>query len=348
MSRKRRKSSNAATNSTPPVRQLPPKSPSTNGQKPQIITPPTNSALAVSTPTKLFSNVTTTSKFVSSKPVVYPHKPRLTFSPYAWAKLLFMRDQSNNEVGAFAIASNDELLHITDLVIVKQVVSGASVSFDDEGVADFFDAQVLLERKPVEFASIWVHTHPGNCAKPSLTDYETFDRVFGVTNWAVMFILAQGGDTSCELRFNTGPKASLELPITINYSKPFPAADFSAWEKEYKANVSVHTYTYSYSKPISDYTPKSAQFPAWEERAEALDYDLQYDVDDSFTVPVKYERCDMCVLNEDVDFITVCPNCKRKYCLTCLGELDQREDAYICAECGDEFTDSVGTHASTI
>jgi hypothetical protein len=96
-------------------------------------------------------------------------------------------------------------------VIVKQTVSIATVSFDDLAVANFFEQQVDLGRKPEQFARVWVHTHPGNSASPSMTDAETFHRVFGSCNWSVMSIVAQGGNTFALLHFGVGPAGTLKF-----------------------------------------------------------------------------------------------------------------------------------------
>jgi len=151
--------------------------------------------------------------------------------------LLYLRDCGPTEVGGFAIAATDDPLLVTDLQLVDQVCSSVSVAFDDRAVADFFDQQVDAGLRPVQFARIWVHTHPGDCPEPSLTDEETFERVFGPTDWAVMFILARGGQSYCRLQFNVGPGGAVELPVEVDYCKPFPASDELAWEAEYRARV---------------------------------------------------------------------------------------------------------------
>ena len=116
-----------------------------------------------------------------------PRKPPvLRFSPTAWAKLLFLRDRGDSEVGGFGIAAEDDLLFVEDIRLVRQVDTVASVEFDDVAVAEFFDEQVDLGRRPQKFARIWIHTHPGNSPEPSGTDEATFCRVFGRTDWAVM------------------------------------------------------------------------------------------------------------------------------------------------------------------
>ncbi len=163
--------------------------------------------------------------------------PSLRFTPTAWAKLLFLRDYGDTEVGGFGIAASNDLLLVEDVQLVKQKCTWAHVAFDDESVADFFDDQVDAQRRPEQFARIWVHTHPGNCPLPSPTDEETFDRVFGRSDWAVMFILASEGQSYARLRFNVGPSADLEIPVGIDYASTFGGCAFDAWEQEYLANV---------------------------------------------------------------------------------------------------------------
>ena len=81
-----------------------------------------------------------------------------------------------------------------------------------DSVADFFDRQIDLGRRPEQFARIWVHTHPGKSPEPSGTDEATFARVFGRSEWAFMFILARGGQAYARLRYNVGPGADVKLP----------------------------------------------------------------------------------------------------------------------------------------
>ena len=61
-----------------------------------------------------------------------------------------------------------------------------AASNDDEAVSVFFEDQVDLGRKPEQFFRLWCHTHPGDSPDPSSIDEETFARVFGRCDWAVM------------------------------------------------------------------------------------------------------------------------------------------------------------------
>ena len=112
-----------------------------------------------------------------------------------------------------------------------------TVAFDDHAVADFFEDQVDLGRKPEQFARIWLHTHPGNSPTPSMTDEATFARVFGACDWAVMAIIAKGGQTYARLRFNVGPGGQVMIPMAVDYEVPFAGSDHDAWAEEYLNNI---------------------------------------------------------------------------------------------------------------
>lgn len=163
----------------------------------------------------------------------------LRFSPTAWSKLLFLRNAGDTEIGGFGIAPADDLLFVEDVQLVKQTCTWATAEFDDDSVADFFDEQVDGGRRPEQFARIFLHTHPSSSAQPSATDEATFARVFAGSDWAIMLILARGGQCYARLRFNVGPGAEFELPVDVDYGRPFEASDFELWHEEYLANVRV-------------------------------------------------------------------------------------------------------------
>ncbi|GAI53418.1 unnamed protein product, partial [marine sediment metagenome] len=146
-------------------------------------------------------------------------------------------DKSDNEVGGFGITEPDDLLCVRDFITVKQEVTAVSVKFDDEAVADFFETQVDLGRKPEQFARIWLHSHPGDSPEPSVIDEETFTRVFGGCQWAVMFIVAQDNKTYAKLSFNVGPGGQVLIPAEIDYAHDFGPSEHEAWDVEYEANI---------------------------------------------------------------------------------------------------------------
>lgn len=119
--------------------------------------------------------------------------------------------------------------------MVKQSCTWSTVSFEDESVADFFEDSVADGLQPEQFARVWIHTHPGDSAEPSGTDEETFARVFGHTDWAVMFILSCGGETYARLRAD-GEDPWL-LDTAVDFSSPFLGSQFGEWEEEFLENV---------------------------------------------------------------------------------------------------------------
>ena len=192
--------------------------------------------------------------------------PPLRLTPYAWSKLLFLRDAGPTEIGGFGISAESNLLLIEDFRLVKQRCSVATVRFDDESIADFFDEQVDRGLSPERFGRIWVHTHPGSSPLPSVTDEETFARCFGGADWTLMLILACGGRTYARLRFGVGPKASVILPIEIDFGAAAPAMDQAAWEQEYQHNVSADVIL-APARPTPGPPPKVSFDPAEESSA---------------------------------------------------------------------------------
>lgn len=163
--------------------------------------------------------------------------PILRFTPYAWAKLLAFRDYGPTEIAGFGVSTGTDPLLIEDFVTVRQSCTMVTVAMEDESVANYFDQQVDQGRKPEQFLRVWLHTHPGESAQPSGTDEETFERVFGQCDWAIMAILARGGQTYARLRFGVGPGAQLLIPVEVDFTVPFPAADHEAWQAEYELHV---------------------------------------------------------------------------------------------------------------
>jgi len=152
-----------------------------------------------------------------------------------------LRDLGPTEVGGFGISTPGDLLFVQDFQLVQQTCTETFVAFDDIAVADFFEDLVDLGRKPEEVGRIWIHTHPGSCPRPSRTDLETFERVFGSCDWAVMFIIARTGNTFAELHWKAG-SASLPMNVEVDFSKPFDGSNHTSWDEEYRANVHAESW----------------------------------------------------------------------------------------------------------
>lgn len=145
-------------------------------------------------------------------------------------------------MGVFGLAPADDLLYVEEIRLIRQQCTAVSVGFDDLAVADFFEEEVDNGRTPEQFARIWIHTHPGNCALPSPVDEETFARVFGRCDWAVLFILAQEGQAYCRLQFRQGPGAAFEIPVRVDFERDFLRTDRPAWAEEFAATVTPEVF----------------------------------------------------------------------------------------------------------
>jgi hypothetical protein len=119
------------------------------------------------------------------------------------------------------------------------VCTAVTVAFDDSAVADFFDDQVDRQLSPERFGRIWIHTHPGRSPEPSFTDEETFERSFSAPAWALMFILARGGESYARIRFQAGPGGQVVLQVRVDYKRAFAASNHDAWRLEYDRFVST-------------------------------------------------------------------------------------------------------------
>jgi proteasome lid subunit RPN8/RPN11 len=166
-------------------------------------------------------------------------RPTIRFTPYAWSKLLFLRDCGDTEVGGFGIHATNDLLLVEDVRLVTQQCTTASVQFTDAAVQEVLDEQSGVVRTANNIGRIWIHTHPGDCARPSDADEETFARCCSAVDWAVMFIIASCGDTYARLQFNIGPRCSRRLRVDVDYTEEFQQTDFAGWKLEYDARVQV-------------------------------------------------------------------------------------------------------------
>lgn len=160
----------------------------------------------------------------------------LRFSPYAWAKLLFMQSSGPTEVAGFCITGTDDPLLVTDFKLIKQYCTAASFDFDEGSLADY---QELMTDAGVELwkcCRILAHTHP--CGpSPSEIDEKNFRKVFSSPDWAIMFIVGDNGEVYCRLKINVAPGVEKLLKVRVDFVVPFYESNHDAWKKEYADNV---------------------------------------------------------------------------------------------------------------
>jgi proteasome lid subunit RPN8/RPN11 len=160
---------------------------------------------------------------------------KLTLSPKAYHKLMWLNQYSKNETSGLGITSLEDPLYVLDIVVPKQTVSSVTTEFDDEGLADLAAALCGKGYEMCQYMRIWVHTHPAGVNSPSAVDEETFSRALGKADWAVMLILPKDGKFYCKMRIKAvGLKDSIEVvvPVEIDWlNAP------KEWVEEFAKNV---------------------------------------------------------------------------------------------------------------
>jgi proteasome lid subunit RPN8/RPN11 len=137
-------------------------------------------------------------------------------------------------------------LRIVRLIVPRQYCTEISVRFDDESLADEFENLAEAGYSPLQFARVWLHTHPGDSAHPSLLDEETFARKFSDPDWAVMGILARSGASYARLRWNAVPQFEIELAVEVDFEGEFGGSRRDDWDALYRERVIPERW-FSYS-----------------------------------------------------------------------------------------------------
>jgi len=162
----------------------------------------------------------------------------LRFTAYAYAKLLWMRDRGDTEVAGYATTATNDPLLVTDFRLAKQKCTGASFELDPDDLVDDVECTLDAGLAPWQTHNILCHTHPGNSASPSGMDEENFKNAFTAPDWAIMFIIAEGGEIYCRLKFNIGPGGTKNLKVSVDFGQEFKGSEHELWEREYQEKVS--------------------------------------------------------------------------------------------------------------
>jgi len=166
--------------------------------------------------------------------------PKLNFTPDTWCQLNYMCKRASTEIGCFAITHPDDRLFVTDLWFPKQECTAATVEFDDESIAEEIDR--LSDTHPMdECFRIWIHTHPGDSPNPSGTDEETFSKVLGHFDWAVMAILAKGGKSYARIKHDA-PAGITEGKIEYTIPMGMYTDGYEEWDQILEDKVSKRTF----------------------------------------------------------------------------------------------------------
>jgi proteasome lid subunit RPN8/RPN11 len=178
---------------------------------------------------------------------------KLTFTPYAWAKLQYCLHAIETEISFFGVSGNPEYpLLVSDLIIPLQECTETTTEIDGDCLCQLIDEDI-----PV---NIWIHTHPEMSANPSGTDLETWRNTYDIDNgFAIMAIVSKSGDKFAELKLRTnGLEIREKIPVDIDWEASFEGSDWELWDSELTDNVIDATPVYK--------SKTSKRDPVWENR----------------------------------------------------------------------------------
>lgn len=207
-------------------------------------------------------------KYVSNIKVLDPNVKApantLRFTPYAYQKLIFMRDIGNTEVAAFGISDDKDYLLIRDIRMVKQKAYSAFVEMTSEGVSEYVNSMIEEGIDNFnQFFRVWIHTHPMESPIPSGQDHETFNETFCNQTWSVMFILGNTGKTFASIQCrpdrsnNSVLFAPTPIPVYMDISDPngLIGSSEEAWKEEYEKNVQAFDHAHNWADTSYKGTP---------------------------------------------------------------------------------------------
>ena len=171
----------------------------------------------------------------------------LRFSPYAWAKVVFMCTKTDTEVGMMGVSRNGDPLVIDDILVPKQTANSAYNNFDMDSYSDETAALAVDHGvKPACCQRVWIHTHPAGVDGPSGTDEVTFRESYGKDrcDWAVMMIMTKAGKVYARMRASiAGVDREFMINTRVDWSLPLKGFDPDGWSKELAERVSQHVMT---------------------------------------------------------------------------------------------------------
>ena len=132
-----------------------------------------------------------------------------------------------------AITKPDDPLFVTDFCFLPQECSSVNTDFDTEAQNNWVEDQMESGLSPESFSRVWTHTHPGQSASPSGTDWETFQEAMANMPWGVMLILGTSNEFVCIFRVKD---QLINLDVEV---EPFVIPD--EWHEELK-NIKKKTY----------------------------------------------------------------------------------------------------------
>lgn len=189
---------------------------------------------------------------------------QIKFTPTAYAQILRVCQEAETEIGFWGITDPDNPLLIVGLHMPKQACTVASCSFDETGIGESVEELSKLGLHVSQYGRVWIHTHPGNSPNPSGKDEQTFSEDFKGKPFAVMMILAKGGQWYARAKWDGSnvPLLSREIDVSVCWDCEFEGSDWLEWTNELSEKVTEPAPVFS---AIED---RKSAWNSWQETRE--------------------------------------------------------------------------------
>ena len=166
----------------------------------------------------------------------------LRFTPYVWAKLLFLQDVSNTAMGGFGICDHGDLFLVRDFALIEQVSTCLTVKFSDKKLNNFYETRLEANSMSDQLSLIWIQTNPDSFPSSSLWEKQELGHLFKQRDWFVTAEFGTEGQAKASMHFRIGsrsanPRVETQLDVEVDYQAMFPKSNHQMWLDEYKANV---------------------------------------------------------------------------------------------------------------
>lgn len=163
------------------------------------------------------------------------------FTPYAYQKVIYLRDLGDTEVSFFCVVDENEPNVICDVQLVKQVGSVATTDMDGAGLTEYLSRMDDQGFSPGHCFRVWLHTHPGDSPEPSGTDWTQYEKLKTTYEypWFAMLIISRTGKKFGRMFFSQGPGGESEVKWDVDWGYPGEEVIFEDWDEEYKTYVEV-------------------------------------------------------------------------------------------------------------
>jgi hypothetical protein len=174
-----------------------------------------------------------------------PKDLTLTFSPEAWLKMNYLLLRAKHKIMAVGVTSPDDLMYVTDLILLKQYNSVKSVRFDQKAWQNYLETNAKLSKDFNTLARVLVITTPDFESGPDDEDDQVFSETMDCFPFAALCVQSRNFEVYCRLRLALGHiDYEQEVEVEVDSTDSLLAeVNQQDWNQEYEDFVNVQFKT---------------------------------------------------------------------------------------------------------